>query len=107
MSAEDILAAGEVDHLGQPVPGAERRLDPLREEHPASRQASHQGRGLLDLVEHLLGQLVATGRGAQPPSEDAHRLCDVAQRSRVEREHVRTDRADRRELAARDGADRA
>ena len=51
--------------------------------------------------------LAALARRRAAPASSADRVRDLAERARIEREHLGADRAGRRELAARDGADRA
>ena len=106
-AAEHVRAARAVDHLRQPVAGAERRVDPLGEEHPATRQALHRARRELDRRPHLRHDRLPALGPAEPRREDANGPGDLVKRPRIEREHLRTDRARRRELTARDGADRA
>ena len=103
--AEDVGAAGELDHLRQPVPGAERRLDPLGEEDAPAWQAAHRVGGRLDRLPHLRHDPIAAVDGAESRCEHADRLGDAGERSRIEREHVGCDRARGRQLIARDGAD--
>ena len=58
------------------------------------------------VVQHLVRELVATRRDTESAPQHSHRLGNLAQRARVEREHLRADRAGRRKLAARDRAHR-
>ena len=96
--AEDVGAAGELDHLRQPVPGAEGRLDPLGEEHASAWQPAHRVGGRLDRLPHLRHDLLAAVDGAQRRRESPDRLGDVGERSWIEREHLRCDRACGRQL---------
>src|SRR5207248_439945 len=56
-ATEDVLAAGELDHFRQPVPRAERRVDPFGKEHAPPLHATHRRRTTLDLLEHQRGRL--------------------------------------------------
>ena len=107
--AEEGLAARGLDHLGQPVAGAERRVDPLGEEDPRRGKPRTEARGRLDRRRPHLRQRVprpAPGRRAAPRASRIDAATPRA--SRVERDHVGADRAGRtRARRARDGADRA
>jgi hypothetical protein len=102
--AEDVDPARALDHLRQPVPGTERRVDPLGEEHPAARQVPHGRRGGFDRLPHVRDDLLAARSHAKPRCQDAHGLAHLAKRSRIEREHLRPHGTRGGELAARDGA---
>ena len=103
-----VVASGELDHLRQPVPGAERRLEPLGEEHPPARQAAHRA-----AAASIVSRICAAIRS--PRSATPSRRCEGADRAPRRRASVRgssestsapTGQADG-ELSARDGADGA
>ena len=50
--AEDVGAARELDHLRQPVPRAEGRVDPLGEEHAPALQPPHRS-AAVSIVSHI------------------------------------------------------
>ena len=79
--AEDVLAAGELDHLGQPVPGAERRVDPLGEEDAPSRGAPDRGGCALDACR--ASRAASSSPRSATPSREASRRTDSATSSSV------------------------
>ncbi|MGH3084001.1 MAG: hypothetical protein ACRDNP_08070 [Gaiellaceae bacterium] len=50
---QDLLAARELDHLRYPVPGGERRVEPLGHERPERREADDELADAVDLRSHL------------------------------------------------------
>ena len=91
--AQHVLAARQVDHLGHPVPGGKRRVEPLGHEHPPRRPAGDGLHRRDDRPAHagddrgtaLAG--VGTAR-VQAIGQQAHAGLDLADRVRVERDHL-------------------
>src|SRR5215471_667419 len=63
---EDVSPSGGLDHLRKPVPGAERRVEPLGEEHATSRKSSCLLTRLLECAEHSTRDLLAASSHAEP-----------------------------------------
>ena len=106
-ATQDVVAAGELDHLGKPMSGTERRVDPLGEEDASLRQPPDGSCRLLDRVEHPSRELLAAPGDAEPRCEGPNGSRHLVQRARIERQDLRVDRTRRFELTARDRADRA
>ena len=104
---EHVLAAGDCDHLGHPVTGGVRGLEPLGDEDAPPGGAGDEARHLLDRLSQLADHGLAAPGHAEPGGERRHALRDPVYRPRVERDHLRAERRDASKLAARDRADLA
>jgi hypothetical protein len=104
---EHILAASRLDHLGNPVARDERRIRPLGNEDAAPRPSGHGLPDLVDRCAHRRGKRLALLRDAEPARERLDRCGDAVERARVQRNHLGIDRTERRDVAPRDGTDRA
>ena len=106
-AAEDLLASGRFDHLRQPVACREDRVEPLAHEDPATRSTRDEAPHVRQLGLHFLDDGLAALWHPEAARELQHARLDLRNRMRVDRDDLAVERAQRAEVAARDGADRA
>ena len=105
--AQDVDAAGQANHLRKPMPCTKRRLQPFGEEHPPPGQPAHGRRNRLCRPPHASRDLLRAVGHAEPGTEEPNRVGHLAERSWIERDHLRPDRTRRRQLPARHRTHRA
>src|SRR5207253_3185930 len=82
-ATEHVCTPRQLDHLRQPMPGTERRVDPLGKEHQTMRQASHRRCSRFDRLPHLCDDLLAAIARSEPGGERSDRICDTTKRARI------------------------
>ena len=85
---EHVVAAGELDHLRDPVPAREHGVEPFERRDARPRVARDGELDLLDPLGGLLGQRLARLRHARRLGEPRDVGQDLAERGRVERDHL-------------------
>ena len=72
-ATENVLAAGELDHLGEPVPGAERRVDPFGKED-ASRRQPADGAAACSIVSSIAAASSRRARRRRAGTRESERI---------------------------------
>src|SRR6185437_16908126 len=75
--AEHLVAACEVDHLGHPVTGRERRVEPLSDEHALAWKPADELVHEVDAVMKGLRESLALRSCVQVPGQRADRILDL------------------------------
>ncbi len=105
--SEDFAATGDLHHLGDPVAGGVRWLEPLGDEHRSRRRAGHAPADGRDLRLHLGDDGASSCRYAEQVSERENALFDLGECARVEGDDLGVRCAQLTEVVGGDGADRA
>jgi hypothetical protein len=103
--SEDVAAAGDLHHLGNPVAGGVGWLEPLGYEHRSRRRVGHASADGCDLRLHLGDDGAASCRDAEQFGEREDALFDLGKRVRVERDDLGVGCAQLADAVGGDGAD--
>ena len=101
---EDLATSGELDHLRNPVPGCEGRIEPLRDEHARTPATGRLLADAFDRLLHLLHDRGALLGRAEPACDLEDARLDPGDPAWVERDDLGVDAAQAADLCARDGA---
>jgi hypothetical protein len=106
-SSEHVAAAGERDHLRDPVACGVGGFVPLGDEDRPPRCLAEAVANGLDLGLHLVDDRAASRRHAEQVGERENALFDLRERVRVEGDDVGVGGAELFDIVTGDGADRA